>query len=214
MIPTDPCELFVQMTLAERYGITLQKIKETGTEKVADFELLDSGTRVAVVEVKNLEAVEPNETQGWAKDGVFWTRTDNGPSRVSSCIHKAWQQLKTYEDPKVLVLVSDGDVDVKDLDEACKGYLDYGEGRAVLRNIASMRIAQGRIVGEKGKIDLYVWINRHLFDRSSVLEFCALRGPLHREIAHADRVQFRITSSTGENLIRTHFGLEMPGSTQ
>ena len=203
----DKTELFIKNLFADRFKIELRKIPEPGDKQTPDFEMIANGERVAVLEVKNLEAVDPSKAKGWSKDGFFSTRKDNGPARVARCIHKACGQLSEYQEPKILVLVSDGDVDVLDLEEAVRGFLDYGDGDFVLRNTASRKIAQGDIRDEKGKIDLYVWVNRHLFGDPFILEMPALQKPRQRIIKDENLVQFRVTTPAGEALVNSFQGL-------
>jgi hypothetical protein len=219
-------EQFVQRLFAKLYGVELQKLPEPGDQKVPDFELVINGERLAVLEVKNLMRVEPSEKTGWRMSPpvprelippvpkvlidrppgfVAWERVDNGPSRVGSVVHEAWKQLRNYPEAKVLVFVNDGDLDVGDLDEAFNGFMEYGDDSVTVTNIASRKIALGDIREEKNKIDLYVWINRHLFVRATVQVFPAGQEPVLKTIEDADRIQFRYTTEKGRQLHQRFF---------
>jgi len=198
-------ERYVRELFADLYGVELRKVPESNT-KTFDYELLSNEQRVAAVEVKRLGVVPRTPGNGWVRtEGGFSTRPggDNGPSRVGDAIHKAYQQLATTTDPKVLVFLNDEYlIDLLDLHEAVNGYLVYGNDQTGrFKNPSGMRIAQGRIKAEKLAIDLYVWINRyegrtpHRVD-GQPLEAHAQRGPF-----------FRCTSDAGYELGRRYFNM-------
>ncbi len=206
---------YVRDTLGDLYGVTLRRIPESKKEegKSADLELLVSDQRTAVLdvlEVKTIEETPRTEENGFRKDGIWTVRTDNSPKRVGTLIHKAWKQLSTYPEelPRVLVLVNDeGGADVQDLEEAFQGFLDYGgdEG-ATMRNVASRKIAAGRIRDEKWRIDLYIWIDRHYGTGTTVQVFPTGGTPkLERRTLGP---YFRCTSERGNELMRAHFHAE------
>jgi hypothetical protein len=159
-------EKYVRELFARLYGTTLRKVSEsrdTGA-KTFDHELLAGGKRVAAIEVKRLGRVPRTPENGWKRDDStgFMTRTDNGAARVGDAIHKAYKQLSTSTDTKMLVFVNDDSMDFLDLKEALDGYLIYGnEEVGYHKNIAGRKVAEGRIRDEKAMIDLYIWINRY-----------------------------------------------------
>jgi hypothetical protein len=142
-------------------------------------------------EVKHLERTPRTPANGWSvvelADGVrSASRDDNAPKRVGASIHEAWKQLRNYAEPKILVFLNDdGLVDVQDLGEAFNGFLEYGNEQIGYLNVASAKIAEGRILEEKGRIDIYIWIDR--------------RSPLSEPT-------FRMTTSKGREMARRFFG--------
>jgi hypothetical protein len=195
-------ERYVRELFEELYAIQLRKVPESW-EKTFDFELLSQRRRVAAVEVKRFGKVPATPEKGWvATDSGFMTRPDNAASRVGAAIHKAYKQLATTKDPRVLVFINDETLmDFFDLKEAMVGYLTYGEGEQRFRNVTGMKIAEGRIREEKRSIDLYVWINRyegrlpHRMD-GLPLEPHAQRGPL-----------FACTTDVGDELATKYFDI-------
>jgi hypothetical protein len=196
-------ERYVRELFLELYGVELRQVPESKA-KTFDYELLSNEQPVAAVEIKRFGVVPRTPENGWVRtENGFMTRPggDNGPSRVGDAIHKAYQQLATATGPKALVFVNDEHLmDALDLKEALDGYLLYGNddvGR--FKNLSGMKIAQGRILNEKGSIDLYVWINR--YDGRTPqrvdgqpLETHAQRGP-----------HFGFTSEAGYELARKFF---------
>jgi len=197
-------ERYVRELMADLYGVQLAKIPESDT-KTFDYELLSSGRRVAAVEVKRLGVAARTPENGWVRtEGGALTRPsgDNASARVGAAIHDAYKQLSTATSPKVLVFLNDEHlIDLLDLHEAVNGYLIYGDGAHAHKNLAGMKVAQGRIREEKMQIDLYVWINRY-------------EGRVHHRAdgqplaAHEQRGPFfRCTSDAGYELARRHFGM-------
>lgn len=160
-------ERYVREMLEQRFGVTLRKLEESTEDgvKSADFELLSQDERVAVMEVKTLELTPRTVERGFREENGFLTRPDNAPKRVAARIHGAWQQLRVYPESiaKVAVFVNDETAaDVLDLSEAFQGFLDYDNPETgVYRNTVSRRLANGRMRDEKGRIDLYLWFDRH-----------------------------------------------------
>ena len=149
------------------------KIKERN-ERAPDFELVRDGQLVFVAELKDIERYPASENRGWTipKPGDMHYpiahRTDNAVSRVADKIHQAYHQLKDFPLPRVLILLNhDSFVDVKDLEEAFTGEQLYADAVFSYVNTVSKKIAEGKIKEEKGKIDLYIWIE----ERTEHIEF-------------------------------------------
>lgn len=162
-------ERFVRETLFERFGARLRKLPEsrrTG-EKTADFELLVEDRRCGVMEVKRLIRTPRTPENGWRvveRDGIrsATRKCDNSPQRVAKLIQEAWPQLSPYPEAKILTIVNDESLaDGDDLGEAFNGFREYGNSEGIgYTNIASARLANGRIRDLKWNIDLYIWIDR------------------------------------------------------
>jgi hypothetical protein len=142
------------------------KIQEAN-ERAPDFELVRDGECVFMAELKDIERYPASEDRGWTvpKPGdmyyPFAHRTDNAVSRVADKIHQAYRQLKDFPLPRVLILLNhDSLVDVKDLEEAFTGDQVYGNAVFSYVNTISKKISEGKIKEEKGKIDLYIWIDK------------------------------------------------------
>lgn len=201
-------EQFVRRLLFDRLGALLNKLPE-GSTKTADYELMADGSRIAVVEVKTLEAVPLSEATGWKmehRSEHSWsgTRKDNTPTRVASHIHRAAKQLRRYEDPKVLVFLNEESfADVRDLDEAVQGTLAYGsESTGYLINTASMRIAEGRIREERWLIDLYIWIE----PKRGPCTVFPVNAPVEHHSATEETFAYRVTSDAGLTIAQRVFG--------
>jgi hypothetical protein len=66
------------------------------------------------------------------------------------------RQLERFTGPKVVVLVNDGSAaDRFDLQEALEGYLTYGGEKATTLPAGASK----RMLMDRGKIDLYLWID-------------------------------------------------------
>jgi hypothetical protein len=159
-------ERYVRELLARLHGIQLRKLRESTVKgvKTPDYEVLSEQGRIAVLEVKLLGRAARIEANGWTRDetGGLRRRDDNSAARVGAAIHEACKQLRAYAEPRLLALVNDDSMDFLDLREALDGYLVYGtEEVGQFRNLAGMRVAEGRIRDEKRLIDLYIWINRY-----------------------------------------------------
>jgi len=212
-------EIYVREQCFLKFGTVLRKIPESTVSGVqtADFELLDGEQRVAVIEVKQFALTPRTAAHGWVeasdipemygpRDDRFkmHTRDDFGPTKIGRTIDAAWRQLRLYESPKILVFVNDEHAfDVVDLQEAWNGFLDYGTAETgYLRNVASKKIARGRIRDAKGKIDLYVWFDRH-YGKGRYVGFhdgqeeFRTEGPL-----------FRCSTLVGYELARHYFGCQ------
>ena len=162
-------EVYVRELFHRLYGAHLQKIPESKQEGVRspDYELLDAGERVAVLEVKRLIRTPRTPENRWQVKGCKEdiqeaTRIDNGPQRVGALIHNASKQFAKFSGPKIVVFVNDESLlDCLDLHEAFNGFLSYGnDSLGYYNNRVSAKIANGQIREEKWKIDLYVWIDR------------------------------------------------------
>jgi hypothetical protein len=158
-------ERFLLDYLASEYKVVLQKIPESFL-KSPDYELVQDGVRQFVAELKTLEYCEPTPERGWTVHadelGIrHATRQDNSVARVARNIHDAYKQLRTYPQPKVLILLNeDGFPDVRDLEEVYRGEMVYGNSDFSYVNTTSRKIAQGMIKHEKCRIDLYIWVDR------------------------------------------------------
>jgi hypothetical protein len=161
-------EQFVSEILLNLYGVQLRKLPESKSDgkKTPDFELLDGGTRCAVMEVKTLDYTPRTLENGWTVeiDDIIKKaeRIDNSPKRVATLINKAWKQLSDFAEPKILTFVNDEPVaDNLDLEEALNGFMTYeNEEGFSYNNFSSISLANGRIKDLKWNIDLYIWIDR------------------------------------------------------
>jgi hypothetical protein len=218
-------ERYVREICFEKFGALLRKIPES-TEpgvKTADFDLIEREQRIAVIEVKRTAWMPRTAEFGWADEQVnipeaygardpsltIKTRKDTGPKRVGKLIASAWKQLEGYDAPKILVFVNDEhQLDIVDLVEAWNGFLDYGtETTGYLRNVASNKIVQGHIKDTKGKIDLYVWFDRH-YGKGTHIAFATGRSEVRTE-----GPKFSCVSLVGYDLARRYFGcpeIEIP----
>jgi hypothetical protein len=181
-------EGYVREMFASRFQLDLRKLTEARGpgRKTADFEMLDGVVRSAVVEVKLIERTPRTVENGWkdvTPDGLstavhFYERRDNAPSRVCALIHKAYQQLVRYAEPKVLVFVNDERVvDVDDLTEAVTGAMYYeSDAIAYINGVTGTKEAHKRIEDEASKIDLYVWIDRHRLRADPIFRFGTTTG--------------------------------------
>jgi hypothetical protein len=186
-------ERYVHQLLAKRFKLELRKLPEAAV-KTVDYELLDSGQRVAVVEVKRLDRTPRTPENGWqvtVRDGITYsTRIDNAPARVGRVIHDAFKQLSQYEEAKILVFVNDElMMDVYDLDEAYNGFLNYGDDVVGYANWASRKIANGDIREEKTLMDLYIWLER----------------------LRPQEPAFRFATAAGQQLAQRYFGCPVVG---
>lgn len=208
MASESPEESYVRELFERRFGVVLRKIPELRTEKTADFELLDQGQRIAVVEVKTLEHTPRTEANGWHREpGGGHTRNDNAPGRVGTWIHKAWNQLRRYAETKVLVLVNnETGIDINDLDAAFHGSLPFGTEELGYVNvgIAMPKAMRERIAEVKRKIDLYVWLDR-LYDGGRLIQVFPAGRPPYTE-TRTEGPTFRCTTNAGHELARKYFG--------
>lgn len=210
-------ERYARDLLAARFGVHLRKLPE-GDVPTADYELLADDVRAAVVEVKTVERTARTEANGWTVTQVgpattHYTRKDNAPGRIATRTHDAATQLLRYTEPKILVFVNEESfADVLDLHEAIQGYLRYGtDETGYIVNIASTRIAEGRIRDERWRIDLYVWIDRHLKGvRGTTIPANGKPTPFVGD----EGPRFRCTTESGYELARRFFGCpDMPKPT-
>ena len=168
-------ERYVRELFAEKFGVTLRKLAESTVpgQQTADYEVLADGSRIAVLEVKCLEEAPRTPENGWYVNADGWNtkNKDNGPTRVGRLIHSAWKQLGQYAAPKILTFVNDESfLAVKDLEEAFHGAHPYGTPETgYIWNVASKKIAAGVIKDEKGRIDLYIWIDRYYGEGKTVV---------------------------------------------
>jgi hypothetical protein len=181
-------EAYVRAMFETRFSLAMRKLPEQcqPRQKTADFEMLHDGKRSGVLEVKLIERTMRTTENGWrdvTPHGVpssvrYYERNDNAPSRVCALIHKAYQQLVAYAEPKVLVFVNDDHVvDVGDLTEAVTGGMLYEtDGFAYINEITGTKAAYRRIAEEASKIDLYGWIDRHRVAPAPVFRIATSRG--------------------------------------
>ena len=218
-------EIYVREQCFLKFGTVLRKIPESTVSGVqtADFELLDGEQRVAVIEVKQMALTPRTDEFGWTDVKVdipevygprgpsltMKTRVDKGPKKIGERIAEAWKQLKGYDSPKILAFVNDErQLDIDDLIEAWNGFLEYGtEETGYMTNVASWKIAKGHIKDIKGKIDLYVWFDRH-FGKGTLVSFAAGGSEVRTE-----GPKFSCVSLVGYDLARRYFGcpeMEIP----
>jgi hypothetical protein len=212
MAKESPEEGYVRELFNRRFGIQLRKIPES-TEPTPDFELLDEVGRVAVLEVKTLERAARTEENGWRRvEGGGLTRNDNAPGRVGTCIAKAWRQLASHPEPKVLVFVNDETgIDVHDLEAAFHGTLPFGNEELGYADvpIAMPAAMTGRIKDVKRKIDLYIWLDRKYGEGRLVQVFPTGQPPFTE--TRTEGPTFRCVTDAGYELARRYFGCpEMP----
>jgi hypothetical protein len=171
-----------------KFGLSLNKI-EKGNKKTPDFILLKDNEEIAVCEVKDLEEVVPSKKAGWNVNKFnCWTRKDNAPQKIRTKIHKAYNQLKAYNLPRVIIFVNFCTMmDVDDLKQAINGYLPY-ESRENPKEITYIfdksKDSLERIKEEIKGINLYVWIQKN----------------------HNNELYFRcLDDKIGRNLYNIHF---------
>ena len=159
-------ERYVIDLLRRRFGVHLTKIQERN-EPTPDFALVCNEQQICVAELKDIERYPASADRGWTipkSDEIhypFAHRIDNAVSRVADKIHQAHCQLKDFPLPRVLILLNhDSLVDVKDLEEAFTGEQVYANTIFSYVNTVSKKITEGKIKEEKGKIDLYIWIDK------------------------------------------------------
>ena len=165
-MPLSKSERYLIDLLQRRFEVCLTKIRESN-KTTPDFTFVRDGQRVFVAELKEIERYAASEDRGWTipKPGdthyPFAHRTDNAVSRVADKIHQAYRQLRDFPPPRVLILLNhDSRVDMKDLEEAFTGEQVYGNAAFSYVNRISKKITEGKIKEEKGKIDLYIWIDK------------------------------------------------------
>jgi len=187
-MPLSRSERYVIDLLQRRFGVHLTKIQEKN-ETAPDFTLVRDEQRLFVAELKDIERYPASADRGWTipKPGdmhyPFAHRTDNAVSRVADKIHQAYHQLKDFPPPRVLILLNhDSLVDVKDLEEAFTGEQVYANAVFSYVNTVSKKIAEGKIKEEKGKIDLYIWIDKR-----------------------TEHIRFRYPTQTGHDLAHSLF---------
>jgi hypothetical protein len=144
-------EQFAEEFLAKRLGplgLTVRKLPESNV-KTPDFEVLDNGERVAVVELKSPQSVH-FEGMG----------DDNGAGRISTLCYSASRQLEAYSCTRVLFIVNYDDfLDLQDLDTAF-GRLPVYPGEVGFVDLPLLKIAQGRFAKRKHIIDVCLWLDR------------------------------------------------------
>ena len=158
---------FVREYLATTCGISLVEMEERQNETAADFEMVDSGRRVLIAELKTLEERRPSAESGWTvevdADGIEEAhRNHNGPARIARKIAEAHRQISSYARPwAVILLNSDHFMLVGDFFEAFAGECVLGTvgGHRVI-NVASRRIALGETLRIRYEVDLYIWLDR------------------------------------------------------
>src|SRR5437867_2006879 len=156
----------VRSFLARTCGVTLTDVQPRHAGKSVDFEMIDSGERILVAELKTLRPRRPSPENGWIveidADGIQEAqRPHNGPARIAKIIATAHQQLSDYPHPWALILLNmDHFIDVGDFFEAFTGERVLGEisGRRVI-NVASRGIALGHTLATRYEIDLYMWVD-------------------------------------------------------
>jgi hypothetical protein len=164
---TSKSENYVINLISSRFGVLLEKIPDQQTTPSPDFVFRLEDKTVFVAELKDIDCDLPSEGRGWTipklgEPNYPWSfREDNAVNRVAAKIHEAYKQLISSPSPRVLIILNhDFLVDVKDLQEAYEGRLLYSSDAFSYYNVASKKIADGRIKQEKHSIDLYIWIDK------------------------------------------------------
>jgi hypothetical protein len=132
--------------------------------KTPDFRLSRGGTEVALCEVKSfqrdtwLEGQLKNATPGELVGGL---RPDPIFNRISNAIHTAFKQFESANPEhrllNFLFLVNhDTGARPADLDRVLTGFEDPRHG---VFELTCSQFSEGRIRLEKGKIDLYIWLD-------------------------------------------------------
>lgn len=195
-IDMTPSEQYVRDLFEGRYRVSLKKIDDNDGKngQEPDFEYLENEKRIFVCELKEYETINPSEEAGWEKihhpDGAIgFTRTSRAPDKIKKSIYKAYQQLKKYAEPKILIFLNHyPGLNVKDLEETFTGFSEYKiGGRRVVDNY--YRRASERVIEEKSKIDLYIWIDTP--DKNSSLE--------------SDNIYMRTVTNIGQKLAEAYF---------
>lgn len=147
----------------KRFNLDLEKIIE-GSSQTPDFYLKKKGKKIAVVEVKDLEEINPTSknTYGYKEnDFGVWFKNDNSASRVSKRISEAYSQLKnTSNFPKIIILVNFSlSLDALDLLGTLQDYLLYvsKDGMSV-KNLSPYNKINSNIRGKFKNVDLYLWV--------------------------------------------------------
>jgi hypothetical protein len=149
---TSKSENYVINLISSRFGVLLEKIPDQQTTPSPDFVFRLEDKTVFVAELKDIDCDLPSEGRGWTipklgEPNYPWSfREDNAVNRVAAKIHEAYKQLISSPSPRVLIILNhDFLVDVKDLQEAYEGRLLYSSDAFSYYNVASKKIADGRI---------------------------------------------------------------------
>ena len=190
-------EQYVQRVIHDRFGLHLIKIDDMGGEdgQEPDFEYRENDQRIFVCELKEYAAINPSEKEGWKiihhSDGsVGYTRDSKAPNKISRNIHKAYQQLKKYSEPKILIFFNHyPGYDVRDVEDTYRGFCEYKIGDRIIRDLYYKKASEGDIKDEKTLIDLYIWIDAS--DKN---------GSLDR-----DEIYLRSVTDIGQEIARKYF---------
>lgn len=132
--------------------------------KTPDFHLLRGGVEVALCEVKSFQRdtwLEDQLKVASAGELVGGPRPDPIFNRISNAVHTAFKQFESVNSDhrllNFLFLVNhDTSARPEDLDRVLTGYEDPLHGRF---DPTCGQYSEGRIREEKGKIDLFVWMD-------------------------------------------------------
>ena len=154
--------------------------------KTPDFRLSRNGVEVAYCEVKSfqrdnwleeqLKKAPPGEVVGGPRpDPIF--------NRIGNAIHTAFKQFESVNPDHCLMnflfLVNhDTSARPEDLDRVLTGFENPRMG---ILDPTCVRFSQGRISQEKGKIDLYVWLDIQSDGQIRSREYRVLGNPESRQ---------------------------------
>ena len=158
---------FVHDYLSTTCGVTFTALEPRNDQPTPDFEMIDSGERILVAELKTLEAQEPSEETGWEikrfDGGYEASRIGHNESvRIIRKVAKAYRQLSKYPHPWATILHNtDPHTDVRDFFEAFSGERVLGQvdGRRII-DIKSWKIALGSTRKTRYEVDLYIWVDQ------------------------------------------------------
>lgn len=138
--------------------------KEMRDQKAPDFLLMRNGVEVACCEVKSFQKddwLEEQTKKALDSEIVGGARPDPIFNRICNAIHTAFKQFESVNSEhrlmNFLFLVNhDTSARPEDLDRVLTG---YESPRAGILDSTCSQFSQGRIRTEKGRIDLYVWLD-------------------------------------------------------
>jgi hypothetical protein len=137
---------------------------EMRTMKTPDFRLSRNGVEAAYCEVKSFQRdnwLEEQLSKAPVGELVGGLRPDPIFNRIGNAIHTAFKQFESVNPDhrllNFLFLVNhDTSARPEDLDRVLTGFENPRRG---ILDPTCVQFSQGRILAEKGKIDLYVWLD-------------------------------------------------------
>jgi len=191
-------EKYVHDLFLNQYRIPLIKMDDFDGRygKEPDFEYCENNKRIFVCELKEYETINPSEKDGWEithhPDGsVESTRNNIAPSKISWNILCAYDQLKKYSEPKILIFLNHyPGYDIRDLEETYRGFSEYVIGDRKIKDVYYKQASES-VKEEKTKIDLYIWIDAS--DKNMSLE--------------RDEIYLRTVTVIGQEIAKKYFSI-------